>query len=79
MDKTEDLRYLKSNLRYLTGIAKKAGYRQVESVNIKHVRNIEELLETERKERKALQEERTRLGEEVKKLVRGEMEWVGNC
>lgn len=60
--KTEDLRYLESNLRYLTGIAKKAGYKQAESLNIKHVRNLEDLLEVERRERKRLEEERTRMG-----------------
>lgn len=53
--------------------AKQLGYSQAESLYINHVRYLEELLEKERKERRRLEEERTRLGEEVRKIVRREL------
>lgn len=72
----EEARGVESNLRYLAGTAKKVGYEQAESLYIKQVRDLEDLLDDEEKKRKALQEERTRMGEVVRKLVREEMEKV---
>lgn len=40
------------------------------------MRDLEDLLDEEEKKRKALQEERTRMGEEIRKLLREEMKKV---
>lgn len=55
--------------------AMKSGYEDAEALYIGQVKDLEELLEKEQKERKRLEEEeRKRPGEEVKFMVRKEME-----
>lgn len=68
---------LDANLRYLAKEAKRVGYEQAESLYARQVRDLEELLEKERKEWKRLKEkERTGMGEEMRGMVRKEMERV---
>lgn len=60
-------------LSSLLGVVKKVGYRQAESLYIKHVGDLEDLLEKERKERRRLEEERKKIGEEVRGIIREEI------
>lgn len=74
-ERRKNMEYMESYLRHLGSVAKKTGYRQADSLYIRHTKDLEELLETERQLRKGLEEERTmeRMGEEVRKIMREEM------
>lgn len=56
--------------------AKQARYRLSRSLDRRQIEDLEELLAKEEKKRKELQEERPRMGEEVRELVRKETERV---
>lgn len=55
---------------------KRIGYRQAESLLNKHIDDLEELLDKEERKWKALQEERTRMGNKVRGIVREELKEV---
>lgn len=69
----EKERCLKLALKRLLGVVKKVGYRQAESLYIKHVGDLEDLLEKEGKKRRRLEEERKKIGEEVRGIIREEI------
>lgn len=73
LDKKEDVRYLESLVRYMAQMAKRIGYRQAEALNIKHIRDLKELVETERKLRIGTEKQSTRMGEEVRTMVKEEI------
>lgn len=74
------LRTMESTLGLLTTKARYKGYRKArykaQSLDMRHVEDLERLLDKEEKERKELQEEKSRMGEEVRGIVREEMQRV---
>lgn len=74
----ENVRCLEATLRRLTEVTKKVGYRQAESLNIGHVRDLEDLLEVERRERKRLEEEKMRIGGDERDSERVDGQGVGS-
>lgn len=72
----ETMNFIEMNLRYMAQEGKAAGYRQAEYLYFTQVEDLEGLLDTAVKERKRLEEERTRMGKEVSIMVREEMRKV---
>lgn len=68
------LRELELFIRHMALVGKRTGYRKAQSLNAKHVKDLEDLFEVERRERKRLEEERMRMGEDMKKVMRDQME-----
>lgn len=72
----ETMNFIETNLRCMAQEGKAAGYRQTEYLYFTQVEDLEGLLDTAVKERKRLEEERTRMGKEVSIMMREEMRKV---
>lgn len=70
----ETMNFTETNLRYMAQEGKAARYRQAEYLYF--TQDLEGLLDTAVKERKRLEEERTRMGKEMSIMVREEMRKV---
>lgn len=67
---------LQSSFTYVMSEAKSVGYKEAVSLQRNQIEDLEELLDEEIRKRKILERERMKLDEEIREMVREEMEMV---